>query len=1069
MWQRIFPNSRRSVRQSRQRRSRKTRLSKLASFESLESRALLTATPMGGEFLISDNFQPTQRIVPEVSSVAIADSGESVVVYHGRGVSGARLAGDDREIFFQRFDADGAEVGDPIVANAITRGDQFDPSADAAADGTFWIVWSGRGEGDRHGVFAQRFANDGSTIGETLRVNSTVGGAQMRPDVATADDGSAVVVWSGVGTGDGASDFDGVFMRRIDASGDLVGVETRVNSTIVGQQDHPAVAMNDSGDFVVTWNSRNEDGDDWGVFAQQFNADGTTKGAQIAVNSTIVGSQFAADVGSADDNSFVVTWSSFAQDGDSWGVFAQQFSSGGARVGDEIQINGESASHQQDAAIAVSDGGEFLIAWSHGEPDGSGWETHGRSFNRDGDPAEDAFEVNQDTNGVDSGHQRLPAVDMNSTGESMIVFHGNGAADHHGVFGQRYVVDVGPVENVDPVIISVDGETVLSNINIDGNVGETVRIRIVAEDDNRNDTLTFRLSDVLGEAPDDAVIDPIDNNMADVVWTPSIDDLGASVPFRVIVEDDGVPIGDEAVQFFVNVKNEAPVVDLNGPNDSGNGFQAFLEMIETQVAAVDTDLTVTDAEHALLAGATAELTGVTDQMVESLSVDVLGTSITATYDAPSSVLSLTGEDTIDNYQQVLRTLVYENRASDRTVGGNRQINIRVSDGVDESDVVTSRITLVGENAAPTLEEIENVTLLSGSPLHIPLLGSDAEGDPLTFAATSDNAMVSTLIPTGNRSARITVSSPTNPAFVGGDMVFELFEHRADRATDRIIALAEDDFYDGIIFHRVVDGFVIQGGDPTGTGMGGSTLGDFDDQFHPDLQHNRTGVLSMAKSRDDTNDSQFFITEVPTRALDSQHTIFGQLITGDEVREEVSNVPTLGSRPSDDVVIENFEIFVDDENGILMLSAPDGFTGSATITVTANDGRGGTAVRMFDVTVIEDTNDNQPFLDDIPRLEMDTNATAVFQLSALDLENDDILFLDQDQLRSEELLQPITSSDLTYFVDPLNGELTVVATGDLTGTHRFTVGVIQADQLGLANRAIDLQVVEIVIDGTSSPS
>jgi cyclophilin family peptidyl-prolyl cis-trans isomerase len=81
--------------------------------------------------------------------------------------------------------------------------------------------------------------------------------------------------------------------------------------------------------------------------------------------------------------------------------------------------------------------------------------------------------------------------------------------------------------------------------------------------------------------------------------------------------------------------------------------------------------------------------------------------------------------------------------------------------------------------------------------------------------------------------------------------------------------------------------VIQGGDPTGTGSGGSPLGDFDDQFHVDLQHNRTGILSMAKSFDDTNDSQFFITEGAQRHLDFNHSIFGILVEGESVRQSIS--------------------------------------------------------------------------------------------------------------------------------------------------------------------------------------
>ena len=118
--------------------------------------------------------------------------------------------------------------------------------------------------------------------------------------------------------------------------------------------------------------------------------------------------------------------------------------------------------------------------------------------------------------------------------------------------------------------------------------------------------------------------------------------------------------------------------------------------------------------------------------------------------------------------------------------------------------------------------------MSGSPLHIPLVASDLDGDTLEFTITSSNpGTVDTFVPEGNRSARITVDG-------FGEMVFELFEGRASRATSRIISLANEGFYEDIIFHRVVEDFVIQAGDPTATGSGGSTRPDFDDQFHPDL-------------------------------------------------------------------------------------------------------------------------------------------------------------------------------------------------------------------------------------------
>jgi hypothetical protein len=128
-------------------------------------------------------------------------------------------------------------------------------------------------------------------------------------------------------------------------------------------------------------------------------------------------------------------------------------------------------------------------------------------------------------------------------------------------------------------------------------------------------------------------------------------------------------------------------------------------------------------------------------------------------------------------------------------------------------------------------------------LHIPLDGYDPNGGTLTYTITSDNpSLVAPTLLQGNRSMKIDVTA-------WGSMVFQLFEDKAPRPTGRVIELAQDDFYDGIIFHRVIKDFVIQGGDPTGTGTGGSTLGDFDDQFHVDLQHNRKGLLSYAKSTD----------------------------------------------------------------------------------------------------------------------------------------------------------------------------------------------------------------------------
>ena len=115
------------------------------------------------------------------------------------------------------------------------------------------------------------------------------------------------------------------------------------------------------------------------------------------------------------------------------------------------------------------------------------------------------------------------------------------------------------------------------------------------------------------------------------------------------------------------------------------------------------------------------------------------------------------------------------------------------------------------------------------------------------------------------------------------------------------------FYNGTIFHRVIDGFMIQGGDPTGTGMGDPGY-RFEDEFVPSLRHNKKGILSMANSGPNTNGSQFFITQVPTPHLDGRHTVFGETVKGEEVIDAIAKAPRKGQdRPNEDIKIKNITI------------------------------------------------------------------------------------------------------------------------------------------------------------------
>jgi cyclophilin family peptidyl-prolyl cis-trans isomerase len=132
----------------------------------------------------------------------------------------------------------------------------------------------------------------------------------------------------------------------------------------------------------------------------------------------------------------------------------------------------------------------------------------------------------------------------------------------------------------------------------------------------------------------------------------------------------------------------------------------------------------------------------------------------------------------------------------------------------------------------------------------------------------------------------------------GDIVVELFADKAPRTVENFVNLARAGFYDGTTFHRVIGGFMAQGGDPTGTGTGGPGY-QFDDEFHPSLRHDSAGILSMANAGAGTNGSQFFITYGPTPHLDDRHSVFGKVTEGlDVLRSLRERDPQRDRQPGD---------------------------------------------------------------------------------------------------------------------------------------------------------------------------
>jgi cyclophilin family peptidyl-prolyl cis-trans isomerase len=363
---------------------------------------------------------------------------------------------------------------------------------------------------------------------------------------------------------------------------------------------------------------------------------------------------------------------------------------------------------------------------------------------------------------------------------------------------------------------------------------------------------------------------------------------------------------------------------------------------------------------------------------------------------------------------------------------------------------------IPSSSRPSISPIANATVLLRSPLHIPVDAYDPNGNPLTITVSSSNpAVITAEVLSGNSGARF------NTNF--GDMVFE-----ASRAADRFKQLAQSGFYNTagsnqMIFHRVIENFVIQGGDPTGTGTGGSSFPDFDDHFNTNLQHNRSGVLSYAKSSDDTNDSQFFVTAGPTRNLDFNHSIFGQLIEGDDVRAGIARTAVNSSdKPINNVIINSVSIFDDTENGLIRLKANGAAGGTSTITVTVTDSEGLQSSVTFVATVANDTSNGSPFLNDIAPVNAVAGQPINITLTSQDKEGDTVRY---------NATRPSTQTvNYTVSANATTGVVTVTPPVGFVGSFQFLASVNQTPSAN-ANDQNDTQLVTVNVAaaGPSAPT
>lgn len=404
------------------------------------------AVPVGGEQLLA-TFVGLEE---QPAATAANAAGNFVVVWQTWEDDGS-----DFGIRARLFQADGqpaAVAGSTaaLAVNTFTVGSQSTPAVAMDAAGNFVAVWqSSRQDGSGTGIYARRY--DASLQGwadETeFLVTETVAGDQQTPAVGMDGFGNFTVVWA-ADDGDGS----GIFARRFAADGTPLGGEFQVNVQSATDQVGPVIGMNQAGEALVAWVSDHgslidpDDGEKT-VYARWFYADGTPLGSEeFSVSNYVKDAQEQPAVGLDAAGNVAITWQSINQEsnlegeGSSWGVYARQFVVDKAAgtisspQAEEFRVNEETEGPQRYPTIGVADAGQFVVGWQSINQDGSSWGVYQRQYLPDGTPAGGERRVNTAT----SGPQVLPVIAQRGSGDFSVIWSGRGFDELEGNWGQRY-------------------------------------------------------------------------------------------------------------------------------------------------------------------------------------------------------------------------------------------------------------------------------------------------------------------------------------------------------------------------------------------------------------------------------------------------------------------------------------------------------------------------------------------------------------------------------------------------------------------------------------------------------
>jgi len=324
---------------------------------------------IGPEFQVN-TYTMSEQIRPFVAGL---NDGKFVVTWESYLQDGSHYS-----VYGQMFNADGSKYSSKFQVNTYTANGQYYSSVAALSNSNFVVTWVSYGQdGDSGGIYGQIYNANSSKYGSEFRVNTYTTNMQRDPSVAGLIDGKFVVTWHSDGQDE---DGYGIYSQMFNANGTKYLSEFQVNTYAANNQEHPSIAGLKDGKFVVTWHSNGQDGDSYGIYGQMYNTDGSKYSSEFQVNTYTTDSQWYSSVVGLNDGKFVVTWTSYGQDGNNDGVYGQIFNVDGSRFLSEFQVNTYTTNSQSRPCVAGLSDGKFVVTWDSDGQDGDSFGVYGQMF-----------------------------------------------------------------------------------------------------------------------------------------------------------------------------------------------------------------------------------------------------------------------------------------------------------------------------------------------------------------------------------------------------------------------------------------------------------------------------------------------------------------------------------------------------------------------------------------------------------------------------------------------------------------------------------------------------------------